>query len=397
MKRRICFYAVATELGGAERSLLELLKGLMATDSCWDPSVLLPKKDGPLIEELKKLAVEYHVEEFPVAFLKMSRKNKGNFFSLFFALPSMISYLIKVRSWIIHQKVALIHTTGIKCHILGVLIGRLGGIPVLLHMRDILQPGLSEKILKFIFRRSGVFFVANSGATAAPFTGMNKTPSIVYNGISPQDFHPDRKKIYSSHFQVGSDVPIVGIVGAFTEWKGQKEFLKAAKILFDRGIRARFVVVGARIYDTDAEADYGRELIEAVKSFGIEKQVLFPGFEKNSALAMNSIDILVHASTKPEPFGRVIIEAMACKTSVIASKWGAAPEIFTNLNQGLIVDPKNPSEIADAVQWLIENPEEASRMKDSAHELFLGKFTHEHYLKEMKEQFSKITQEVTTG
>ena len=85
-----------------------------------------------------------------------------------------------------------------------------------------------------------------------------------------------------------------------------------AKRLLDKKILAHFIIVGGQIYDTSGETKIELELKSLAKSLGVENRVHFTGFRKDIPQALNSVDILVHGSIEPEPFGRVIVEAFAC-------------------------------------------------------------------------------------
>ena len=99
---------------------------------------------------------------------------------------------------------------------------------------------------------------------------------------------------------------------------------------------ALLVLVGDALF---GETDYAQNLRAHVKALGIEERAHFAGFQHDAASWMNVKDVVVHASTQPEPFGLVIIDAMPAGKPVIASNGGAAPEILRDRENGLIVEP----------------------------------------------------------
>lgn len=388
VKKSVCFYAVATDLGGAEKSLLDLVCGLRESPE-WSPWVLLPKDHGALVDEFRKYGIEYHTVGFPPSLFKVSRQNFWSIFALIRSLPGLFSYLWRVKRLLLEKRPSLIHTTGIKCHLLGGFFGRRHRIPVLWHLRDILAPGFTRTLMGWALVVFPVSLVSNSHATAAPFRKYGKEIQVVYNGIDPEVYRPNRNHEYQKRLNVSETTPVIGIVGVLATWKGQSQFLRAAKILADRGSQAVFVVAGGEIYDTDGESGLTRELKAQALKLGIAAKVLFTGFERDAAKVMNALDVLVHASILPEPFGRVIIEAMACGTAAVVSKLGAATEFVVDREHGLLVDPRNPEAIADAVQFLLKNPAEKTRMEKNARDLVLRDFTRERHLVQMKKALSQ--------
>ncbi len=81
-------------------------------------------------------------------------------------------------------------------------------------------------------------------------------------------------------------------------------------------------------------------------------RVGFTGFIEDNAAAMRSLDIVVHASTQPEPFGMVIIEGMACGKAVIASQAGGAAELFVDGENALAHPPGDSAELARQIERL---------------------------------------------
>ena len=137
MCARIAFYCVATELGGAERSLLELVRGLgPASANRLEPWVILPKATGPLREELQREDIPHSVLEMPETVLRLTRQN-GLLrpFRLARSVPEAVFYFGRLLSHLRHEvNPVAIHTTGLKCHALGAAAGRAAGRPVFWHL-----------------------------------------------------------------------------------------------------------------------------------------------------------------------------------------------------------------------------------------------------------------------
>lgn len=141
----------------------------------------------------------------------------------------------------------------------------------------------------------------------------------------------------------------VGLVGTFARWKGHSVFLEALARL--RGVaNVRGYIVGDSIYQTDASQYSRHELQARAEALGLGDRVGFTGKVDDVSAVLRSLDIAVHASTEPEPFGLVIAEAMACGRPVVVSRAGGAAEIA----QGGAVfhEPGNSDQLAERVREL---------------------------------------------
>lgn len=379
MSGTIAFHAVASHLGGGERSLLELVRRLGAR-SGFTPLVIVPAR-GPLTEALEREGVAFEVLPFPESFFRMSR-GKGLESALLGArsTPGMGAYLVRFARLLRSREVCLLHTNAIKCHVVGALVGPTLGIPVLWHLRDILPAGGILAALRLIQRASGARIVANSRATAEGFRAGDSSIEVVHNGLNPTVYARKPNRLFNSRLGVSEDTPVVGIVGVLARWKGQSVFLRMARRLLDQGVSARFVVVGGEIYDTASDSGFGQELRLEARALGIEDRVLFTGFLRDPVEVMNGLDVLVHASVRPEPFGRVVVEAMACGVPVVASRDGGILEIIEDGKSGLLANPGDESELADAVNRLLTDPALRERLGRAGREEFERRFTSDTYV-----------------
>jgi glycosyltransferase involved in cell wall biosynthesis len=102
------------------------------------------------------------------------------------------------------------------------------------------------------------------------------------------------------------------------------------------------------------------------------------------------MDVLVHASTAPEPFGRVIIEGMAAGTPVVGTNAGAVPEIIEDKVTGLLVPPGDAGAMAEAIAWVLEHPQEAQAMRLAARRAVELRFTTERYVQGVERVYEEI-------
>jgi glycosyltransferase involved in cell wall biosynthesis len=141
------------------------------------------------------------------------------------------------------------------------------------------------------------------------------------------------------------------LVATFARWKGHETFLRALATL-PPSLRVRGYIVGGPVYETAGSQTSLAELRELVRMLGLEGRVGFTGFVQDSSMAMRALDIVVHASTDPEPFGLVIAEAMACRKAVVVSRAGGASELIEPGVNALAFNPGEASELAQRIEEL---------------------------------------------
>ena len=150
------------------------------------------------------------------------------------------------------------------------------------------------------------------------------------------------------------------LVGPLARWKGQHVLLEAARAFKERG-NVRFLLAGDALFGED---EYKNELQGMIKEYGLDNVTLL-GHVENVQGVMREADLLVHTSITPEPFGQVIVEGMAAGLPVIASNEGGPVEIVVPGETGLLIQPGEPALLTEAVEWMLEHPEERRRMAEA--------------------------------
>jgi glycosyltransferase involved in cell wall biosynthesis len=155
-----------------------------------------------------------------------------------------------------------------------------------------------------------------------------------------------------------------GIFGRVTHWKGQKEFLRAAMHVLPRFSGLRVYVVGDA---SDGDPKYFDECREIAHSSPFTDQIEFTGLVTDVAAYYRRCTVVVHASIEPEPFGMVLIEAMAEARPVVASVLGAPSEIIQDGVEGYLVNPKDADAMASRIIRLLSDPALAMNMGFQGH------------------------------
>jgi glycosyltransferase involved in cell wall biosynthesis len=153
----------------------------------------------------------------------------------------------------------------------------------------------------------------------------------------------------------------VGLVATLAHWKGHSVFLRALSRL-PQDLPYRGYVIGGAIYQTENSQRTLGELRELAGELGIAGKVAFTGYVADTGSAIRALDILVHASTQPEPFGRVIAEGMACGKAVICSAAGGAAELIVEGQDALAHAPGDDVALAARIAELVRDPELRARL-----------------------------------
>jgi glycosyltransferase involved in cell wall biosynthesis len=366
---KIAFLNVSGQMGGAETSLVELLAAVRAAEPAWK-LVLLVGEDGPLRSWVERIGVEVRVVPFPRTLSRLGDAGSGRssaVVGLLKASFAIAAYLWKLRLAIGAEKPNIIHATGFKMQVLSVWAGG-RGIPVVWHIHDYVRSRPLMRRLLALHERGCAMAIVNSHSVGNDLRAVCREVKIatIYNAI-------DLDRFSSNGLTVDLDalcglspampgVARVGLVATFARWKGHSVFLRALAKALAVGSPIRGYVIGGPIYQTQGSQHSLGELKAEAALLGLEDRVGFTGFIEDSATAMRALDIVVHASTEAEPFGMVIIEAMACCKPVIASRAGGTREIFADEVDALSHEPGDADMLSQQIARLVGDRELRMRL-----------------------------------
>ena len=369
MSSSILFVDHASDVGGAELSLFD-------TAMHWDsPLHVALLQNGPFADLLRANAVPATVIKAGAAVLEV-RRGGGWRQGLRAAagIPALAFHLAKLA-----KDYDVLYANTQKSLIVGGPTAWLAGKPLVWHLHDILSPehfsAMNRRLPVTVANRFCSRVIANSAATADAFIregGNARLVGIVPNGISSAPFSRDNKDdIAALRRELGLEgKKLAGMFGRLAAWKGQHVFIRAVAGVPD----LHAVIVGGALFGEEAyEADLKRLCAE----LGVAGRVHFLGFRRDIPRLMRMMDLIVHASTAPEPFGRVLVEAMLAGTPLIASKAGGALEIVQDRVSGRLVTPDNAAELQGAMAETLASPAAASAMAANAYRVAITKFSTE--------------------
>ena len=359
----------AAALGGAELYLYDYLKYCRLNHH--QGSKVLLFAEGEFAASLRAVGAEVEVVAAPQKLLGVTREAKG-YKSLGIA-SGLLALARKVSRAAADYDVIFANSQ--KAFAVGALAALTARKPLVWCLHDILTAehfsAANRKLVIALANLTGALVVANSQATADAFVaagGQKSKVRVVYNGIDVDAYgHHDVTTDLRRDLGIGN-APLVGVFSRLSEWKGQHVLLDALTQL--PGVHA--VLVGDALFGEDA---YTERLLEQTRRLGLEDRVHFLGFRRDIPELMQRVDIVAHTSVTAEPFGRVVVEGMLSEKPVIATRAGAIPEIISDGETGLMVEPGDAHALAATISATLAAPERAAALGTAARRAVQGRFS----------------------
>jgi glycosyltransferase involved in cell wall biosynthesis len=360
---RVLFVSPAAGLGGAERCLLDCVAALREHQEVQSSVVALA--DGPLLEKARELGAIAQVVRAPrnLAVLGESgsaKQSGSSLAALVSASPEIARFLTRLREAVVAARPDVVHTNGMKAHLLAGLVTPTRA-RLVIHLHDFIGARVASKWLLPALHglRPHVVFVANSRAVARDFARLAPRADIrtIYNVVDTNYFQdgpaePDwLAQLAGLEPEAPETTTAFGLIATYARWKGHGLFIEAAGLVKRARPEtpARFYVVGGPIYETVGSQVRADELLQLARAAGLEPHFGLIPFQDDIARVYRALDVVVHASTQPEPFGRTIVEAMACARPVIVARAGGAAELFDEGVNALGFEPNDAAMLAEVM------------------------------------------------
>jgi glycosyltransferase involved in cell wall biosynthesis len=377
-------------LGGAEHSLLLLLQGLREHGIASTVAVF---GEGPFQERVSATGIPTVTLVLPrgtrsAGRYRLPRGPLGGAPLLAGALAAALRLVGQAR----RAGADLIHTNGMKAHLLGGLAGRLARVPVVWHLRDFPPEGWAGRMFDEATARLPEEILSPSGAVAASVrVRADRYPRVVPDPVDLARFRPgvSRDRIRREIGLAGTD-PLIGLVGHLTPWKGHDVFLSIARAVAAVLPAARFVVAGGEIYETHGHAGYLDALQRRAFTLGLSERLLFLGVRDDVPELLAGLDVLVHCPVVPEPFGRVLAEAMAVGCPVVAARCGGIPEVVEDGVTGLLVAPGDVDAFVAAALRLVREPALRGRLAGAGRRRVEARFGVEAHTERVLEAYRSV-------
>lgn len=273
----------------------------------------------------------------------------------------------------------------------GLLAARLTGTPTINHNRSFVYPSPGEQ--RWLMPAlKGMIFISQAMADAHLQHLRHPLPyRVIPNAVDLRLFQsPAPREVMRAGWGVPTDAWVVGMAGRIEPWKGQHVFVEA----FAQLARDHAHVYGLLVGDADTPTGQGykQQLLARIRDLGLEGRLLWLGHREDMPDVLAAVDVLVHASVEPEPFGRVIIEGMAAGKPVIASAAGGVLEIIRDGVDGLLVPPGDVPALLRALTWLFTHPDAAQTMGQRARATVAQRYTIDRHVEAVTAFYRDVLQ-----
>ena len=344
-------------VGGSYFSLLYLVSNL--DRSRFDPTVVFAA-DTALMPQFHAAGVRTAIR--PMAPASRLGGAAGRLVSKVINFwTGMVLEPIRLAAYLRRERIDLVHLNNsiVRNHswMVGAMLAR---IPCITHER-----GINERFplrARLLARRLSAV-ICISAAVRQNFVdrGLGGLRLVtIHNGLDPETMRPNRSAAeIRSELGLGPERRLIGMVGNIKHWKGQTVVVRAMGLLRDKFPEVDCVFVGD---SSPADAVYRRTVEALIDELGLRGRILITGYRTDVANYVAALEVQIHASVAPEPFGRVLLEGMALSKPLVASGGGAVPEIVVDGETGLLFEPGNPHALASVLGQLLREPAPAVAM-----------------------------------
>lgn len=398
-RKPILFVHHRPELGGAPTSLSYLIQELDHDE--WDVHVFCPR--GPVVELFAETGATVHTGSVAAFTHIWASTYHGRRWLLFGReLVRLPKHVLDFRRVLRERSFRVVHLNDSPLLAAGWLAHR-AGVPVIWHLRSALPPedgGLRTRFIRHALRRLANTTVAINEDVAASFGLGSK---VVLNSVDLVGFHPRDSDHDKAALGFEPETAVVTYFGFLYPSKGFREFILAARVILDRGIDARFVVVGGAVRGRDffrtwqgqairrlgLAREYDREARALVEELGLSEQLLFVAFTRDTARYYRATDVVVAPSRGPE-LGRPVIEAAASGVPVVASGSRSGGGIILPGKTGVLVDRFEADALADAVTDLLGNEQKRHNLGAAARQHALERFDPARNARELEVVYRRL-------
>ena len=380
--KRILYLHAGAEMYGADKVLLELIKGLNPQE--FEAHIILPN-DGILIEALRQVGARVSVLDYPIL-----RRKYFNPKGILEYLKSYRRYSQKIAQYVRENGIDLVHnnTTAV---LEGIYLKRKVKLPLIWHVHEIIvKPKAISDFINLLMGRYADKIVTVSQAVAShvkqsPFIKEVQV-QVIYNGVDNAVYHPIQASAVREKFGIPEDAIVIGMVGRVNAWKGQGDFLEAVTPILEHNPNAVAFLAGSAFAGEEWRVE---ELESKIAKSSVVSQIKRIDYYEHTTELYNMFDIFVLPSTNPDPLPTVVLEAMACGKPVVGYRHGGVCEMVKEGESGILATPNKPAELSKAIQELADNTEKREQFGSASVKRQKEFFSLESYIRNFSELYKK--------
>ena len=378
--KRILYLHAGAEMYGADKVLLELIKGLDPKE--FEAHVILPN-DGVLVEALRQVGAKVSVLDYPIL-----RRKYFNPKGIADYIRSYNFYAKQIALYAREHSIDMVHNNTAAV-LEGIYLKRKLKLPLIWHVHEIIvKPKAISDFINMLMGRYADKIVTVSQAVAnhikqSPFIKDSQV-EVIYNGVDNAVYYPMDASSIREKFDIAQDALVIGMIGRVNAIKGQNDFIEAVEPLLEKNEQAVAFLAGGVFPGEEWRLE---ELDKRIASSSVVSQIHRIDYYDKTSELYNMFDIFVLPSIKPDSLPTVVLEAMACSKPVVGYNNGGIAEMVVDDKSGCLVKPNRPQELSNAISLLLDSSEKREKFGRVGYQRQKELFSLESYIKNFSELY----------
>ena len=381
--KRILYLHAGAEMYGADKVLLELIKGLDSKE--FEAHVILPN-DGVLVEALRQVGAQVSVLDYPIL-----RRKYFNPKGIADYIRSYNFYAKQIALYAREHNIDMVHNNTAAV-LEGIYLKRKLKLPLIWHVHEIIvKPKAISDFINMLMGRYADKIVTVSQAVAnhikqSPFIKDSQV-KVIYNGVDNAVYYPMDASSIREKFDIAQDALVIGMIGRVNAIKGQNDFIEAVEPLLEKNEQAVAFLAGGVFPGEEWRLE---ELDKRIASSSVVSQIHRIDYYDKTSELYNMFDIFVLPSIKPDSLPTVVLEAMACSKPVVGYNNGGIAEMVVDDKSGCLVKPNRPQELSNAISLLLDSSEKREKFGRVGYQRQRELFSLESYIKNFSEFYDNL-------
>ena len=378
--KRILYLHAGAEMYGADKVLLELIKGLDRQE--FEAHVILPN-DGVLVEALRQVGAQVSVLDYPIL-----RRKYFNPKGIADYIRSYNFYAKQIALYAREHSIDMVHNNTAAV-LEGIYLKRKLKLPLIWHVHEIIvKPKAISDFINMLMGRYADKIVTVSQAVAnhikqSPFIKDSQV-EVIYNGVDNAVYYPMDASSIREKFDIAQDALVIGMIGRVNAIKGQNDFIEAVEPLLEKNEQAVAFLAGGVFPGEEWRLE---ELDKRIASSSVVSQIHRIDYYDKTSELYNMFDIFVLPSIKPDSLPTVVLEAMACSKPVVGYNNGGIAEMVVDDKSGCLVKPNRPQELSNAISLLLDSSEKREQFGREGYQRQKELFSLDSYIKNFSELY----------